>query len=56
MNMYKCKVCGYVYIPANGEPRTDTPAGTAFEDLPSDWFCPKCGAGKIRFAVTLKPW
>ncbi|HNR26690.1 MAG TPA: rubredoxin [Methanobacteriaceae archaeon] len=49
MNRYKCKICGYVYDPVSGEPRTDTPPGTAFEDLPDTWFCPKCGAGKIRF-------
>ncbi len=49
MKRYKCKVCNYIYDPEEGEPRTGTPPGTAFEDLPDDWNCPKCGAGKFRF-------
>lgn len=46
---YKCKVCSYIYDPEKGEPRTNTAPGTAFEDLPDNWNCPKCGAGKFRF-------
>ena len=42
-------ICNYIYDPEDGEPRTNTPPGTAFEDLPEDWTCPKCGAGKFRF-------
>jgi len=49
MKRYKCKVCSYIYDPENGEPRTKTPPGTAFEDLPEEWKCPKCGAAKFRF-------
>ena len=37
-----CKVCGYVYDPANNN-------GVAFEDLPEDWTCPMCGVGKDQF-------
>ncbi|MCZ3364372.1 MULTISPECIES: rubredoxin [Methanobacterium] len=48
---YRCKVCGYIYDPEVGEPRTGTPPGTAFDDLPELWRCPKCGAGKIRFMM-----
>jgi rubredoxin len=25
------------------------PAGTAFEEIPDDWFCPVCGARKRDF-------
>jgi rubredoxin len=25
------------------------PAGTAFEEIPDDWFCPVCGARKADF-------
>lgn len=25
------------------------PAGTAFEDLPADWKCPRCKQGKEKF-------
>ena len=49
MKKYKCKVCGYIYDPEKGEPRKDTPPGTAFEDLKSNWRCPKCGANVNRF-------
>lgn len=49
MKRYKCKVCGYIYDPKKGEPRTKTPPGTPFEDLPDDWRCPQCGANKNRF-------
>lgn len=49
MNKYKCKVCGYVYDPAKGDPDGDIPPGTSFEDLPDDWTCPVCGVGKDQF-------
>ncbi len=47
MTKYRCIVCGYVYDPEKGE--DDVPAGTAFADLPEDWTCPLCGAGKDEF-------
>lgn len=37
---YICKACGY-----------KLPSGTKPEDLPSDWRCPKCGAGKDALGV-----
>lgn len=46
---YKCKVCGYIYNPEKGESRTNSEPGTKFDSLPSNWTCPKCGAGKRRF-------
>lgn len=49
MAKWKCSVCGYVYDEGIGEPATDTPAGTGFEELPDDWKCPVCGAGKEAF-------
>jgi len=39
---YVCKVCGYVYDPAEHD-------GVAFADLPADWECPVCGVGKDEF-------
>lgn len=39
--MYKCMVCGYEYNPEE--------TGIKFEDLPDDWVCPLCGAGKDQF-------
>ena len=49
MKKYVCSVCGYVYDPAKGDPDSNIPAGTAFEDLPDDWSCPVCGASKDQF-------
>lgn len=49
MSKYKCSVCGYVYNPKIGDPENGVAAGTAFEDLPEDWVCPECGAGKDMF-------
>ncbi|MBR6705886.1 MAG: MBL fold metallo-hydrolase [Clostridia bacterium] len=39
---YICSVCGYVYDPAEHD-------GTAFEDLPDDWKCPRCRQPKDKF-------
>jgi rubredoxin len=50
MKKYICDVCGYVYDPQVGDPDNNIPAGTAFEDLPDDWTCPVCGAGKDDFS------
>jgi rubredoxin len=52
MKKYVCSVCGYVYDPAQGDSDGGIPAGTAFEDLPDDWVCPVCGAGKGDFEET----
>lgn len=50
MKKYVCGVCGYVYDPAKGDPESDIAPGVAFEDLPEDWGCPVCGAGKDDFS------
>jgi len=49
MKKYKSLMCGYIYDPAVGDPDNGVAAGTAFEDLPDDWVCPECGAGKDEF-------
>jgi rubredoxin len=46
---YVCQPCGYVYDPSFGDPEDGIAAGTAFEELPDDWTCPKCGVGKDQF-------
>jgi flavin reductase (DIM6/NTAB) family NADH-FMN oxidoreductase RutF/rubredoxin len=50
MQNYVCEVCGYVYDPEQGDPDNGVEPGTAFEDLPDDWVCPVCGAGKDQFS------
>ncbi|MCP5005556.1 MAG: rubredoxin [Planctomycetes bacterium] len=51
MNKHVCDVCGYVYDPAVGATESGVSPGTAFEDLPDDWTCPTCGAGKDAFSL-----
>ncbi|MGQ9718796.1 MAG: thiamine pyrophosphate-binding protein [Nitrososphaerales archaeon] len=38
---WECTVCGYIY--------DESEEKTRFEDLPSDWVCPVCGAPKSAF-------
>jgi len=47
---YKCEICGYIYDPQVGDPDNKIEAGTFFDDLPDDWVCPECGAGKDEFS------
>jgi rubredoxin len=49
MDKYVCTICGYVYDPAQGDPDNDVASGTAWADVPEDWVCPICGAGKDDF-------
>lgn len=42
MSKWVCGICGYVY--------DEEKEGTRFEDLPDNWVCPLCGAGKSAFA------
>ncbi len=49
MKKYVCKACGWIYDPAKGDPEYGIPPGTAFQDVPDDWVCPECGAGKEEF-------
>ncbi|HNS15898.1 MAG TPA: rubredoxin [Syntrophorhabdaceae bacterium] len=46
---YTCKVCGYVYDPAAGDPDSGIKPGTPFEELPDSWVCPICNAPKSEF-------
>ena len=51
MNKYVCKVCGWEYDPAVGDPESGIEPGTPFENIPDDWVCPLCGVGKDDFEV-----
>ncbi|MBN2825236.1 MAG: rubredoxin [Campylobacterales bacterium] len=50
MKKYECDSCGYIYDPEIGDEENGIPPGTAFEDLPENWVCPDCGAGKEEFS------
>ena len=38
---YKCTICGHIY--------DEEKEGVKWEDLPEDWKCPLCKAGKDKF-------
>ena len=44
-----CTICGYVYRPEDGDPALGIPPGTPFSELPEDYRCPICNAGKDYF-------
>jgi rubredoxin len=49
MDKFKCVVCGYIYDPVEGDPSSGINPGISFGDLPPDYICPVCGAGKEEF-------
>ena len=49
MDVFTCTVCGFQYDPEEGDPTAGIPPGTPFEDLPDDYRCPICNAGKEYF-------
>ena len=51
MKKDRCKVCGWIYDEAKGDPDNGIAPGTQFEDLPAEFICPLCGAPKEEFEV-----
>lgn len=49
MKKYVCLLCGYVYDEEQGDPDNGIDAGTQWDDIPEDFVCPLCGAGKDDF-------
>ncbi len=49
MAKYECSVCGWIYDPGVGDPDGGINPGVPFEQLPDNWVCPVCGAGKGEF-------
>jgi len=50
MKKYSCDLCEWVYDPELGVPEEGITPGVPFEDLPEDFICPDCGAGKVDFS------
>lgn len=48
---YICLICGLIYDEAEGWPEDGIAPGTAWEDVPENWFCPDCGAAKSEFEM-----
>ena len=51
MKKWKCIICNFVYDEEKGRPEDGIAAGTAWDDVPADWSCPDCGAGKEDFEM-----
>ncbi len=49
MAKYECTICAYIYDEDEGDPESGVAPGTKWEDVPDDWVCPVCGAGKGDF-------
>lgn len=50
LSTHVCNICGFQYNPEEGDPALGIPPGTPFEDLPEDYKCPICNAGKDYFS------
>jgi len=46
---YACGICGWEYNEAAGDPENGIAPGTPFANLPEDFECPLCRAGKEQF-------
>lgn len=51
MEKFVCRVCGYIYDPAEGDPDAGISPGTAFTSHPGTWHCPVCGSPKEKFTL-----
>jgi len=49
LDSFTCTICGFQYNPEEGDPTMGIPPGTPFADLPEDYKCPICNAGKEYF-------
>lgn len=52
---YICDACGYIYDEAVGDIDSGLAAGTRFDDIPDDWYCPLCGVTKSDFTLYQAP-
>lgn len=48
---FLCRACGWIYDERYGDEDSGLPAGTRYEDIPDDWFCPVCGVTKQDFEL-----
>lgn len=47
---YICDICGYIYDEEIGDLENGL-IKTKWDELPEDWVCPLCFAGKDEFSV-----
>ena len=51
LRVWQCLLCAFVYDEAKGMPHDGIAPGTRWEDVPEDWMCPDCSAGKSDFQM-----
>ena len=51
MSSWQCLICGFIYDEALGDPDSGIEPGTKWEDIPTTWLCPGCGASKLEFEM-----
>lgn len=51
MARWECIICGWIYDEALGDPDAGIAPGTPWQEVPEDWICPDCGAGKDEFEM-----
>jgi rubredoxin len=49
MTKWRCIPCGWIYNPEKGDPMGEVAPGTPWEEVPENWRCPVCAAGKEQF-------
>jgi rubredoxin len=47
----ECKICWWVYDPAEGDAVWQIAPGTPFKALPAHWRCPQCDGAADQFMV-----
>lgn len=50
---YICSVCGFEYDEVTGYPDEGIAENTVWENVPEDFVCPICSAGKDMFIKTM---
>ncbi len=48
---WMCIICGWIYDESKGSPEDGLPPGMRWEEVPENWLCPECGAGKQDFEM-----
>lgn len=48
---WQCELCSFFYDEAVGIPEEGIAPGTRWGDVPADWTCPDCSAGKSDFQM-----
>jgi rubredoxin len=46
-----CLVCGLIYDEEQGWPEEGIAPCTSWDEVPANWLCPECGAGKEDFEM-----